>query len=597
MPAGCWPAYIERLRTGTGCLVSASLLEFGLAGLGTVLASVAVSGREPGLLGTHSPLFAPYGGFRTADGWLVMAGAGSEQMWQRACAALGLAGLADDPRFADGAARVAHRDELTATIEAVLTGQPTEHWRRSLEKAGVPAAEVRGLAGVLGWPQVAALGSLQELPAGAGQRMPGGRAAVPARPGRAGLSGARAGPRPRHPPRAGRTRLPGGRGGGPGGHRGGGGGMIAGALGEAVLRRTVELAEIPAPTGQEGARRERVRSWWQQDGWDDVRADEVGNLWARVRPGWRPGVVLAAHLDTVFDETVDHRVRRDGARLRGPGVGDDSVGVAALSAIGRLLAGAGGTTPVWLVATVGEEGLGNLRGISEVIRQDLVPLAAVVAIEGNYLGRVATVGVGSVRWRVTVSGPGGHAWEQAAAPSAVHAAAGWWRRSAACPAAAVRVRGAAPARSSVNVGLFSGGEAVNARARRAVFHVDLRATGSAALADLEDAGPSDHRRRGGGRSPPRSRSWAAGLPASWRRPTRWPGRGGARCARPACPPAFTAASTDANAAHAAGVPAIAIGVTTGARRAHPGRVDRHRAARHRARLRRRYHFQLGGGSA
>ncbi len=163
---GLLAGYIERLRTGTGSLVSASLLEFGLAGLGTVLASVAVSGREPGLLGTHSPLFAPYGGFRTADGWLVMAGAGSEQMWRRACAALGLADLPGDPRFADGAARVAHRDELTSRIEAVLTRQPTEHWLRSLDEAGVPAAEVRGLAEVLGWPQVAALGSLQPLRAG-----------------------------------------------------------------------------------------------------------------------------------------------------------------------------------------------------------------------------------------------------------------------------------------------------------------------------------------------------------------------------------------------------------------------------------------------
>jgi crotonobetainyl-CoA:carnitine CoA-transferase CaiB-like acyl-CoA transferase len=164
---GLLAGYIERLRTGTGSLVSASLLEFGLASLGTVLASVAVSGREPGLLGTHSPLFAPYGGFRTADGWLVMAGAGSERLWQRACAALGLAGLTRDPRFADGAARVAHRDELTACLEAVLTGQPTEHWLSQLEAAGVPAAEVRGLAGVLGWSQVASLGSLQELAAGA----------------------------------------------------------------------------------------------------------------------------------------------------------------------------------------------------------------------------------------------------------------------------------------------------------------------------------------------------------------------------------------------------------------------------------------------
>jgi len=163
---GLLAGYIERLRTGTGSLVSASLLEFGLAGLGTVLSSVAVSGREPGLLGTHSPLFAPYGGFRTADGWLVMAGAGSEQMWRRACAALGLEDLAADPRFADGAARVAHRDELTARIETVLTKEPTGHWLRGLETAGVPAAEVRGLAGVLGWPQVDALGSLQDLPAG-----------------------------------------------------------------------------------------------------------------------------------------------------------------------------------------------------------------------------------------------------------------------------------------------------------------------------------------------------------------------------------------------------------------------------------------------
>jgi crotonobetainyl-CoA:carnitine CoA-transferase CaiB-like acyl-CoA transferase len=166
---GLLAGYIGRLRTGTGTLVSSSLLEFGLAGLGTILASVAVSGREPGLLGTHSPLFAPYGGFRTEDGWLVMAGAGSEQMWQRACAALGLAGLSDDRRFGDGASRVAHRDELTSRIEAVLTTQPTGHWLGKLEAAGVPAAEVRGLAGVLGWPQVAALGSLQSPDAGPGR--------------------------------------------------------------------------------------------------------------------------------------------------------------------------------------------------------------------------------------------------------------------------------------------------------------------------------------------------------------------------------------------------------------------------------------------
>jgi tripeptide aminopeptidase len=336
--------------------------------------------------------------------------------------------------------------------------------------------------------------------------------------------------------------------------------VTAEELSAAVLERTVELAEIPAPTGQESARRERVRTWWERDGWADVRADGVGNLWARVRPGCQPAVILAAHLDTVFDAAVDHRVRREGTLLRGAGVGDDSVGVAALSAVGTLLAGAGGRTPVWLVATVGEEGLGNLRGITEVVRQDRVPLAAVVAIEGNYLGRIANVGVGSVRWRVTVSGPGGHAWEQANAPSAVHAAA---RMVVAFASLGRRGAGSgAGGRSAVNVGMFSGGEAVNARARRAAFLVDLRASRAAVLGELEararriigsppagiTVGIEELGRRPAGElaaSHPLAAAAAAALRKSGVR---------AKC---------TAASTDANAALAAGVPAIAIGVTTG----------------------------------
>ena len=160
---GMLAACIERQRTGTGRLVSSSLLEFALATLGTVAASVMISGEVPGLLGTHSPTFAPYGGFRTADGWLVLAGAGSEEMWARACRALGLRALLDDERFADNARRVAHRDQLTAEIEAVLTTRPTAHWLASLAEAGVPAAEVADLAQVLDRPQAKALGAVQEL--------------------------------------------------------------------------------------------------------------------------------------------------------------------------------------------------------------------------------------------------------------------------------------------------------------------------------------------------------------------------------------------------------------------------------------------------
>ena len=170
---GMLAACIERQRTGTGRLVSSSLLEFALATLGTVAASVMISGEVPGLLGTHSPTFAPYGGFRTADGWLVLAGAGSEEMWARACRALGLRALLDDERFADNARRVAHRDQLTAEIEAVLTTRPTAYWLASLAEAGVPAAEVADLAQALDSPQAKALGAVQELGHPAAYRLVG----------------------------------------------------------------------------------------------------------------------------------------------------------------------------------------------------------------------------------------------------------------------------------------------------------------------------------------------------------------------------------------------------------------------------------------
>jgi crotonobetainyl-CoA:carnitine CoA-transferase CaiB-like acyl-CoA transferase len=160
---GLLGACIERQRTGVGRLVSSSLLEFALTTLATLAASVMVSGQAPGLLGTHSPTFAPYGGFRAADSWVVLAGAGSEELWQRACRVLGLGKLTGDVRFADNASRVAHRDELTAEIETVLRTRPAAHWLALFERAGVPAAEVRDVPQVLSWPQVAALGSIQEL--------------------------------------------------------------------------------------------------------------------------------------------------------------------------------------------------------------------------------------------------------------------------------------------------------------------------------------------------------------------------------------------------------------------------------------------------
>jgi tripeptide aminopeptidase len=319
-----------------------------------------------------------------------------------------------------------------------------------------------------------------------------------------------------------------------------------------VVERTVALASIPAPTGEEAARAELVAAWWRADGLDDVHGDPVGNVWARARPGDGPAVVLAAHLDTVFSHDVSHEIVRDGDTLRGPGVGDDAVGVAGIGAAAAALAPEG--PAVWLCASVGEEGLGNLAGITAALDAPPAEVGALLAVEGNYLGRVSTIGVGSARRRVRVTGPGGHAWEASDAPSAVHHAAELVVAIAATPR---------PAGTAVNIGRIGGGEGINVRAREAWFDVDLRADDPSALDALVRALEAIV---AGTPAPLQARLEPLGDRPAGRVDPDAPLVRAAEAALNAEGVAVTnpATSTDANAAHARGVPAVALGVTTGA---------------------------------
>lgn len=326
-----------------------------------------------------------------------------------------------------------------------------------------------------------------------------------------------------------------------------------------VLSRTEELAVIPAPTGAERERAELVGSWWTADGLTS-RTDTAGNVWAQVVPGDGPALLLCAHLDTVFPASVPHRVEvRDGL-MHGPGIGDDTVGVAALSAIASLATAGPAIGPLWLLATVGEEGIGNLAGIRYALSAPPQQIGAVIAIEGNYLGRVVCTGVGSVRWRVAFEGPGGHAWERASAPSAVHAAAG---AAAAIAQLGQHDSGAPAGRQSVNIGTIGGGEAINARARAAWFEADLRGDAADLLTGLADAARgaisattpaqitatiTDIGSRPAGRTDPHHPLVRAAVSA---------------LERVGLPAILGAASTDANAAYAAGIPAVTLGVTRG----------------------------------
>ncbi len=158
---GLLAAHVERLQSGQGRLVSTSLFEFALASLSTVAAEYFAKGSVPGLLGSHSPTFAPYGKFRTSDGWIVLAGAGSEDLWQRACTVLAREELIDDGRFKDNVTRVLHRDELTSELEASLSKETTTTWLKRFSDAGVPATEIKDVDQVLDGEQVDALGMIQ----------------------------------------------------------------------------------------------------------------------------------------------------------------------------------------------------------------------------------------------------------------------------------------------------------------------------------------------------------------------------------------------------------------------------------------------------
>ena len=330
-----------------------------------------------------------------------------------------------------------------------------------------------------------------------------------------------------------------------------------------VLERTVELSLIPAPSLDEGDRAAVVTGWWRSDGFEP-HTDDAGNVLARLREGTGPATFVAAHLDTVFDRDATHGATARDGRLYGPGVGDNTVAVAALSLLDGLLPPRL-ERPLWVVATTGEEGLGNLTGASHLMAEPPARVDALIALEGNYLGRVATVAVGSIRGRVRLEGPGGHAWEAADRPSAIHDLARIITSFDAVLSKA-RERG----RCSVNVGRIEGGEAINSRARSAAMNVDVRSDDPCVLADLEAAVRSAI----AAGTNPGMRSTFLEL---GRRPAGSIPSGHALVAAADAALAeigrtaeHVAASTDANAAYAAGVPAVTIGVTTGSDEHTPG---------------------------
>lgn len=248
---------------------------------------------------------------------------------------------------------------------------------------------------------------------------------------------------------------------------------------ESIVELSTRLSEVPAPTNDEADRATAVREELERLGYEDVAEDELHNVTARI-PGndSSKSLLLAGHIDTVFPRDVNLLVTRDGNVLRGPGIGDNTVSVASVALVGRALSDLGVKPAVDIVVTgnVGEEGLGDLRGMRAVV-DSLPNLGGAIAVEGHSLGRITHRAVGSRRLRVTVTGPGGHSWGHAGLPSAIHHLAKIVARLDDIPLLE-------DPKTSFNAGLFEGGISVNTIAPEAVAVLDMRSTSADALAEL-----------------------------------------------------------------------------------------------------------------
>ncbi|HJN47010.1 MAG: peptidase M20 [Acidobacteria bacterium] len=247
----------------------------------------------------------------------------------------------------------------------------------------------------------------------------------------------------------------------------------------------IELTEIPAPPFEEAARAARYAELLGGTGLDNVAVDEVGNVLAR-RPGTGAGetVAIVAHLDTVFSPGTDVTVRRQADRLYAPGIGDNTRGLVLLLNVARAIVRAEVRTvaDILFVGSVGEEGLGDLRGVAHLLSSSGSRIDQFIAIDGGSDSQVVNEAVGSRRYRVTVTGPGGHSWGDFGLANPAHGLA---RAMYYFDEAAAELVNAGPA-SSYNVGRIGGGTSVNAVPHESWAEVDMRSVDTDQLQRMDD---------------------------------------------------------------------------------------------------------------
>ncbi|MEO5567833.1 MAG: M20/M25/M40 family metallo-hydrolase, partial [Gemmatimonadaceae bacterium] len=332
-----------------------------------------------------------------------------------------------------------------------------------------------------------------------------------------------------------------------------------------LIETQIAIAQIASPTGDESD-----RAHWLADRFGALRLakieiDAAGNV-----IGTRAGrhdmqpIAVCAHIDTVFPRGTEHTVRRNGARLVGPSITDNSRGVAVMLSIAETMNALAHANdrPIHFVGTTGEEGAGDLRGAKHYFATHGGDTYAAIMLDGAGDERIVHRALGARRFRATFDGPGGHSWSAFGAANAVHAAA------AAATSIAALTLPRTP-RTTVTVSRIGGGLSVNSIPQHAWIEIDLRSSAAAVLSTMgqriadavRDATIVENQKSTPGTGPLRSNVMTIGdrpcgeIPESHPlvqcalATTRLLGRSAD----------LAMASTDANVPISLGIPAIAIG--------------------------------------
>ena len=250
---------------------------------------------------------------------------------------------------------------------------------------------------------------------------------------------------------------------------------------ERTLKDQIELTEIPAPPFKESVRAAEYLKRLKALGLADARIDAEGNVIAvRKGTGRGPVLVVSAHLDTVFPEGTDVKVKVKDNRYSAPGIYDDGRGLASLLTVVRALNQANIRTvgDIVFVGTVGEEELGDLRGVKAFFR-DNRNVDGFISFDGIDISRIVNQATGSRRYRIIYTGPGGHSFSAFGLPSATHALGR-------AIAKISEVRTPDSPKTTFTVGTLKGGTSVNAIAAEAELGLDMRSNSGEELKKLEE---------------------------------------------------------------------------------------------------------------